>query len=82
LRSIGRAIAIGERDGPRAALTSLDAIAPDLDDFYLMHAARGTMPRRLEKQEAARVALERASLLAPREADRRLLERQIEELAE
>ena len=32
---------------PVPALTALDAVAADLDDYHLMHAARGTMLRRL-----------------------------------
>jgi RNA polymerase sigma-70 factor (ECF subfamily) len=78
--ALNRAIAIGEIDGPGAALAALDAIAPDLDNYHLMHAARGTMLRRLGQRDAARVAFERAALLASTEADRRFLRQQIEEL--
>jgi RNA polymerase sigma-70 factor (ECF subfamily) len=80
--ALNRAIAIGETEGPAAALTALDAIAADLDNYHLMHAARGTMLRRLGQRDAAKVAFERAANLAISEADRRFLVRQIEELAE
>ena len=80
--ALNRAIAIGEIEGPGAALTALDAIAPDLDNYHLMHAARGTTLRRLGQREAAMAAYERAAHLAATEADRRFLAQQIEELAE
>ena len=80
--ALNRAIAIGETEGPGAALTALDAIAPDLDNYHLMHAARGTMLRRLGQRDAAKAAFERAADLAATETDRRFLAQQIEELAE
>jgi RNA polymerase sigma-70 factor (ECF subfamily) len=80
--ALNRAIAIGEIEGPDAALSALDAIAPDLDDYHLMHAARGTALRRLGLRDAARAAYERAAHLAATEADRRFLAQQIGELVE
>lgn len=79
--ALNRAIAIGEVEGPGAALAALDAIAPDLDDYHLMHAARGSALRRLGRREAAKVAYQRAARLAVTETDRRFLARQIEEVA-
>jgi len=80
--ALNRAIAIGETEGSGAALTALDAIAPDLDHYHLMHAARGTALRRLGQRDAAKAAYERAAYLAATEADRRFLAQQIDELAE
>jgi RNA polymerase sigma-70 factor (ECF subfamily) len=80
--ALNRAIAIGEIEGPGAALIALDAIAPDLDNYHLMHAARGTTLRRLGQRDAAHAAFVRAAHLAATEADRRFLAQQIEELAE
>jgi RNA polymerase sigma-70 factor (ECF subfamily) len=80
--ALNRAIAIGETEGSGAALTALDAIAPNLDNYHLMHAARGTMLRRLGQRDAAKAAFERAVHLAATEADRRFLAQQIEGLAE
>ncbi|MDQ2999086.1 MAG: RNA polymerase sigma factor, partial [Chloroflexota bacterium] len=79
---LNRAIAIGETEGPGAASAALDAIARDLDSYHLMHAARGTLLRRLGQRDAARTAFERAADLVPTEVDRRFLVQQIEELAE
>ena len=80
--ALNRAIAVGETEGPGAALTALDAIAPDLDNYHLMHAARGTTLRRLGQRDAAKTAYERAVHLAVTDADRRFLAQQIEDLAE
>jgi RNA polymerase sigma-70 factor, ECF subfamily len=80
--ALNRAIAIAEIKGPSAALTTLDAIAPDLDNYHLMHAARGTMLRRLGRPDAARAAFARAAHLAATEPDRRFLARQLQELAQ
>jgi RNA polymerase sigma-70 factor, ECF subfamily len=80
--ALNRAIAIGEIEGAGAALIALDAIAPDLDNYHLMHAARGTTLRRLGQRDAAQAAFERAAHLAAKEADRRFLAERIEELTE
>ena len=79
--ALNRAIAIGEVEGPTAALNALDAIASDLDAYHLLHAARGSTLRRLDKRDAAIAAYERAAALAPMEHDSRFLEQQIEELS-
>jgi RNA polymerase sigma-70 factor (ECF subfamily) len=80
--ALNRAIAVAEIEGPAAALTTLDAIAPDLGTYHLMHAARGTMLRRLGHRNAAQAAFERAAHLAATEKDRRFLAQQIEVLAD
>ena len=80
--ALNRAIAIGEADGPDAALRALDAIGPDLDTYHLLHATRGTVLRQLGQREAARAAFERAAQLAAADADRQFLALQIAELAE
>ncbi len=80
--ALNRAIAMGETEGPVAALSALGAIAPDLDNYHLLHAARGTLLRRLGQREAAKAAFERAAHLAATEADRRFLAQQIDALAE
>ena len=79
--ALNRAIAVAEIEGPGPALTTLDTIARDLDNYHLMHAARGTMLRRLGQRGAARDAFERAAELAATETDRQFLVQQIEKLA-
>lgn len=80
--ALNRAIASGEVDGPEAALAALDASAPDLERYHLMHAARGATLRRLGQWEAAKLAYERAEDLAAAEPDRRFLAEQLAELLE
>jgi predicted RNA polymerase sigma factor len=63
-----KAIAAAEIEGSAAALTTLDAIAPDVDTYHLMHAARGTILRWLGQRDAALAAFQRA---APARSDRK-----------
>lgn len=76
--ALNRAIAIGETEGPDAALKALEEIASQLDDYYLLHATRGAMLQRLGRDNAARSAYEIAADLAPSDRDRRLLGRRID----
>ena len=80
--ALNRAIAVAEVEGPGPALVMIDAIVPDLENYHLMHAARGTILRRLGRREEARAAFERAADLAVTEADRRFLVKEIEVLAD
>lgn len=80
--ALNRAIAVGEIEGPAAALALLDAIGRDLNDYHLLHAARGTMLRRLGHRDDARAAFERAIDLTVTEMDRRFLAQQVEHLAD
>ncbi len=80
--ALNRAIAIAEIEGPDAALATLDTIASDLDSYHLMHAARGTLLRRLGRRDAAQAAFARAAHLAATEAERRFLTQQIDSLAQ
>lgn len=80
--ALNRAIAVGEVDGPEGGLTAIDEIAAELDGYHLMHAARGTMLRRLGQRGSALAAFERAAELAVTEPDKRFLTQQIERLTE
>ncbi len=77
--ALNLAIAVGEVDGPGAALSALDVVAPNLDNYHLLHAARGTMLRRLGQRDLAKSAFERAAQLAATESDRRFLVQQSQE---
>ncbi|WP_328993227.1 RNA polymerase sigma factor [Kribbella sp. NBC_01245] len=78
--ALNRAIAMGEVKGPSAALEVIDALAPQLDAYHLMHAARGTLLRRLGHSDAARDAFQRAADLAVLDSDQRFLTEQLEEI--
>lgn len=71
--ALNRALALAERDGPRAALRELDTLAARLDRYHLFHAARAEMLRRLDRPDDARVADRRALELTENPAEQRLL---------
>ena len=77
--ALNRAVAVGEVEGPATALAALDTLGSDLESYHLLHAARGSMLRRLRQRQPARVAFGRAAQLAPSEAERRFLAQQIDE---
>ncbi|MDQ1545880.1 MAG: polymerase sigma-70 factor, subfamily [Actinomycetota bacterium] len=78
--ALNRAIAIGEVEGPAELLAALAEIEPDLENYYLLHATRGNALRRLGRSNEAKSAFVRAHRLAVTGADRRFLERQIDDL--
>lgn len=78
---LNRAIAVGELEGPGVALAAIDATASELENYHLMHAARGEMLRRLERFDQARSSFERAAERATTEPERRFLARRVDELA-
>jgi len=69
---LNRAVAIAMVEGPEAGLALIDTIE-GLDGYYLWHSARADLLRRLERDEDAAAAYERALALAPSEAEREFL---------
>ena len=67
------------RDGPAEGLALIDAILArgDLQDYHLVHSARGELCRRLGRTAEARTAFERALELTRQEPERRLLGRRL-----
>jgi len=74
---LNRAIALRWVVGPEAALAELDAIAPELDGYHLLHATRGMMLRALGREEEAATADRRALKLTANPAERTLIERRL-----
>jgi RNA polymerase sigma-70 factor, ECF subfamily len=70
---LNRAVALGEVDGPAAALAECDGL--HLDDFYLFHAIRADLLRRLERYADAALAYDAAIALAGNNAERAFLRR-------
>jgi RNA polymerase sigma factor (sigma-70 family) len=66
---LNRAVALGERQGPAAALAELDAL-PGLGGYPLWHATRAELLTRLGRPEEARVAFGAALALPLAEAQR------------
>ena len=75
---LNRAVAVGFAEGADAGLELLDRI-DGLEDYYLFHAARADLLRRLGQPAAAEYA--RALDLAPSEAERSFLRRRQDLLA-
>jgi RNA polymerase sigma-70 factor (ECF subfamily) len=65
--ALNRAIAIGELQGPAAALALVEEL--DLDGYYAFQATRADLLRRLGRSSEAVAAYERAAALAPTEAE-------------
>jgi len=70
--ALNRAVAVAEVDGPKAGLATVDAL--DLDGYYLFHAIRADLLRRLERHEEADTAYARAAALTANAAERAYLE--------
>jgi RNA polymerase sigma-70 factor (ECF subfamily) len=76
---LSRAVAVAEAHGPEAGLGIADGLA--LEDYRYLHATRGELLRRLGRTEEARDAFTRALELVHDDAERRLLQRRLDELA-
>jgi RNA polymerase sigma-70 factor (ECF subfamily) len=76
---LSRAVAVAEDQGPEAGLEIVDRL--DLDDYRYLHSTRGELLRRLGRTAEARDAYRRALALVHDDAERRLLERRLAELA-
>ena len=72
---LNRAVALGMRDGPRAGLAALDALAaePALATYRYLSAARADFLRRLGRWPEAVTAYEEALLLTDNESERAYL---------
>jgi RNA polymerase sigma-70 factor, ECF subfamily len=77
--AVNRAVAVAEVEGPDAALTLLDGL--DLEDYYLFHAVRADLLRRLGRVREAATAYESAFTLTNNAAEREFLERRLQRLA-
>jgi len=71
--ALNHAIAIGEVQGPAAALALVDEL--DLDNYHAFHATRADLLRRLGRDSDATSAYERAAAMAPTDAERDFLRR-------
>ena len=69
--ALNRAIAIGELQGPAAALPLVEEL--DLDNYYPFHATRADLLWRLGRHREAAAAYQRAAAMAPTEAERDFL---------
>jgi RNA polymerase sigma-70 factor (ECF subfamily) len=76
---LNRAAAIGMSEGEERGLQLIDELraAGALDDYYLLHAARADLLRRLGRNHDAAEAYRRALALTTNEVERRFLQRRL-----
>lgn len=80
---LNRAVAVAMADGIPVGLALLDGISEQgrLDDYYLFHATRADLLRRLNNHRAAKAAYQRALDLCDNLAERTFLEKRLLELS-
>jgi RNA polymerase sigma-70 factor (ECF subfamily) len=71
--ALNRAIAVGEVEGPAAALALVNEL--DLENYHPFHATRADLFARLGRHDEATAAYARAAALAPTDAEREFLSR-------
>jgi len=76
--ALNRAVALAELDGPEAALGSVDALG--LQQFYLFHAIRADLLRRLGRAAEATLAYQAGIALTLNPVERRFMQRQLDTL--
>jgi len=57
-------------------------VSGELEDYYLLHAARADMLRRLGELKSAAKSYSRALEIVTNESERRFLERRLQEVSE
>jgi RNA polymerase sigma-70 factor (ECF subfamily) len=79
---LNRAVAIAMCDGPEAGLTHIEAVLErgELANYYLAHAARADLCRRLGRTDEARASYEKALALTQQEPERQFLQARIRQL--
>jgi RNA polymerase sigma-70 factor (ECF subfamily) len=75
--ALNRAVALAEVRGPAAGLAAVDDLrSPGLDSYYLFHAARADLLRRLGRQEEAAAAYATARALTTNPVEQAFLDAQ------
>ncbi len=80
--ALNRAAAVAEAEGPAAGLELAEALAPRLDGYHYLHAARAELLRRLGRRAEAASAYRRALELVSEPAEQRLLRRRLREVCD
>ncbi len=78
--ALNRAVAVAEVDGPQAALAGLEDL--DLDGYYLFHAIRADLLRRLGRNADAALAYDAAIARTANAAEQDFLRRRRQEVAQ
>ena len=79
--ALNRAVALAEVRGPAIGLAAVDDLrSSGLDSYYLFHASRADLLRRLGALEEATKSYSRALELVTNDSERRFLERRLREV--
>ncbi|WP_165857576.1 RNA polymerase sigma factor [Marinobacter sp. JSM 1782161] len=80
--ALNRAVAVAMHEGPAHGLALVDELLEQkpMAAFHLAHATRAELCRRLGRADEARAAYRRALELATQDAERRFLQRRLDEL--
>jgi RNA polymerase sigma-70 factor, ECF subfamily len=80
--SLNRAVALAMVEGPRPALDLINGLAGagDLDGYYLLHATRADLLRRLGLSGESEKSYARALALVTNDSERRFIERRLREV--
>ena len=78
--ALNRAVALGEVQGPAAALGVVDGLTGRLSGYHPFHATRADLLRRLGRSEDAAEAYDRALALATNPAEQAFLARRLAEV--
>ena len=73
--ALNRAVAVGELDGPGAALSLVDGLRKALGDHHLFHATRAELLRRLNRPDEAADAYTEAAARTANAVERDFLDR-------
>jgi RNA polymerase sigma-70 factor (ECF subfamily) len=76
--ALNRAVALAEVDGPQAGLAAIDGLP--IQEYHHFHATRANLLARVGSTAEAAAAYRQALALAGNAAERRLLERRLQEL--
>lgn len=77
--ALNRAVAVAEVEGPQAALILVDDLDPD--NYYLFHAIRADLLRRLDRNNEATSAYEAALAHTENASERAFLQQRLRQLA-
>jgi RNA polymerase sigma-70 factor (ECF subfamily) len=77
--ALNRAVAVAEVQGPEAALSLVESL--DLDRYYLFHAIRADLLRRLGHEAAAALAYEAAVARTQNTTERAFLQRRVQNIS-
>lgn len=80
--ALNHAAAVAMSEGPERGLELIDVVGADgrLDHYYLFHAARADLLRRLHRLDEARTAYERALSLTTNRVEQKYIQRRLDEV--